>query len=199
MVANPAAMARYGLALLLFTGCILPDNGPAVQIDEVLRNGDFEEIDNTGWIKDWQNLDGNPSGEIVVVTDPVASGSHALHWHLDAGSDGWEYFVIQDQIDPALLVPGVRYELTGLYRIDHLGGDISFNYIVRGEGDEPNIGNDWDNTHPGVENAWLPFRFEFTVPRGASPSNYSVYLHLIKWNDNAPLNLWVDNVSLHSK
>lgn len=187
-------------ASLVATGCLfyeteepVPPGGGA----EILRNGGFEELDATGtWVTDWENLDGNPEGEIELVSAPVVSGDHALRWHIGAAGDGYEYFIIQNQIDPALFVRGARYEMSGSYMIDHVGGEISFSYIVRGEGDEPDIGNDWDNTHPAAAHVWDPFAFEFTMPSNADPANFMVYLHVIKWT-SADLNLWLDDVSLH--
>jgi len=78
--------------------------------------------------------------------------------------------------------------------IDRIGGEISFSYIVRGEDDEPDIGNDWDDTHPGRANVWEPFAFRFTMPT-TDTANVMVFLHVIKWT-TADLQLWDDNVSL---
>ena len=163
--------------------------------ENILVNGGFEEVDGA-FAASWRNVDDNPDGAIGLVDAPVHRGAHALEWQIDAAGDGREYFVIQDGIDPALLEPGVRYEMSGWYRSSEVDGDISFNYIVRGDdGGEVNIGNDWDNTHPSQTDTWERFAWQFTVPDSADPSNYSVYLHLIKWTA-APLRLEVDDVTL---
>ena len=124
-------------------------------------------------------------------------GQRALEWQIEAAGDGWEYFVIQNGIDPALLEPGERYELSGWYRASSVTGDeISFNYIVRGDdGGTVNIGNDWDNTHPSLSDTWERFAWQFTIPAEADPSNYDVYLHLIKYTERQ-LRLQVDDVTL---
>ena len=133
------------------------------------------------------------------MTEPHRFGTHALQWQIEAGGDGREYWVTQTGISPTLLAPGHKYEVTGSYMTDQLG-DIGFNYIVRGQpGDEPNIGTVADApTHPSAVNVWETFRFEFTIPAGAAPASYEVYLHAIKFTTTA-VNLTVDGVSLHPK
>lgn len=163
----------------------------------ILVNGDFEDVDAAGdFAAEWANIDDNPDGAILLVERPVHGGQRAVEWQIDAAGDGREYFIIQRDIDPALLEPGARYEIAGWYRTSVIDGDISFNYIVRGDdGGEINIGNDWDDTHPSLTDTWERFSWRFTVPEDADPSNYAVYLHLIKWT-GAGLRFQIDDVSL---
>lgn len=175
-----------------------PPNGPFP--DEVLRNGDFEQLDSTGWAIDWENHDDNADGEINVVTDPHLFGGHALQWQIDVNG-GWEYFVIQHQISAALLVPGRLYEITGYFMVDRLA-DLSFVYIVRGEpGSDPDLGmHGTTPTRPTAINRWQPFQAEFTIPLDAAPASYMVYLHSMKSSrDTMPVKLTVDGVSIHPK
>lgn len=163
----------------------------------VIANGDFEELDNAGtFFQHWDNHDGNPDGMIVVEDEGCIEGEQCVLFHIDALGDGWEYFMTQDQIDPAHLVPGERYALTGLFKASSNVGDISFNYLLRGDGMD-DIGNDWDDTHPATVDTWEAFRFEFTIPADATPSNYTLYLHLIKWNE-LDVDLWVDDVAFEA-
>jgi hypothetical protein len=179
----------------------VPPSSPDAPVfaGEVLKNGDFEIADGNGWLANWENADGNPDGEINIVTDLHRSGAQAVQWQIDAAGDGREYFVVQHGIDAALLVPGQTYELTGWYMFDHLG-EIAFNYIVRGQpGDEPNIDTTSEAiTPPTVVNTWVPFTFDITIPLGVSPTSYLFYLHSIKYTGQ-PVKMTVDSVSLHPK
>ena len=166
---------------------------------EILKNGDFEISDGMGWLADWQNMDNNPDGEINVVADPHRFGAHAVQWQIDAAGDGREYYMIQFGINPALIVPGHTYELTGEYMFDH-GGEIAFNYILRGQpGDTPDIDTVQNAiTPPSATNVWLPFKFDLTIPLGVTPTSYEFYLHSIKYTGQ-PVKMTVDGVSLHPK
>jgi hypothetical protein len=170
------------------------DDDDGVPDEPVLANGDFEELDNAGsFFLHWNNYDDNPDGQILVAEQGCHEGQRCVHFAIEAEGDGWEYFMTQGQIDPAKLVPGTRYALTGLFKASSDVSEISFNYLLRGDGME-DIGNGWDDTHPSSVGGWEPFRFEFTIPEDASPSNYTLYLHLIKWNE-LDLDLWVDDVA----
>jgi len=177
--------------LTVLVGCSSID-GP-----EILRNPDFEQLDGTGWLADWTNMDRNPDGEIVVVKNPVASGEFAVQWQMAANADGWEYWFTQDGIDPQQLVPGHEYELDGWYFVDQ-PGDVALNYIVRGQPDDtPNLETvSQVPTYPKVVGKWAHFSFHFTIPGNATPQMYEVSLHSIKFN-GAATKLTLDNVSLH--
>jgi len=162
--------------------------------DPILVNGDFEDVDAQQAALEWLVYGDNPGGEIVTDDTMAQSGVRSMRYTIDAAGDGYEFFIIQNEIDPDRLVNGSRYAFRGWYRIDQLGDDISFNYLLRGEGVN-DIGNDWDNTHPTNTDTWEPFDFEFTIPADASTSNYKLYIHLIKWTGNS-INLWVDNVAI---
>ena len=193
--------ASLSFALLAASACdFIPpadddDDDDDVPDQPVIANGDFEELDNAGtFFQHWSNHDDNPDGEIVVEESDCLEGIRCVRFHIDALGDGWEYFMIQDEIDPAKLVPGERYAFTGFFRSSTVVSDISFNYLLRGSNMD-DIGNDWDDTHPSTPGNWEPFRFEFTIPADATPANYKLYLHLIKWNE-LDVDLWVDDVAI---
>jgi hypothetical protein len=167
-----------------------PSEGP-----NLLRNSDFEQLDGSGWVTDWENFDGNPDGQIVVV-GMAHSGSHALQWQMDAAGDGREYFVRQQGLTPQQLRAGHSYALAGWYYVD-AGGDVALNYIVRGEpGDTPDFSTVSEAPmFPTVVGQWAEFRFELTLPADATPQSWDVYLHSIKFN-SAATKLTVDDVRL---
>lgn len=171
----------------------VPDS--AAGSDNVLRNGDFEYLDGSGWVAEWQNWDSNPNGQIVVV-DAAHSGAHALQWQIDAAGDGREYWVTQHDITPALLRPGHTYALSGWYFVD-AGGEVALNYIVRGQpGNTPELDTLSDAPQfPTVVGAWAPLRFEITLPADTVPESWDVSVHSIKFNGLAT-KLTVDGVQL---
>lgn len=161
----------------------------------LLRNSDFEQLDGSGWVTDWEDLDANPDGQIVVV-GMAHSGSRALQWQTDAAGDGREYFVTQHGLTPQQLRAGHRYAIAGWYFVD-AAGDVALNYIVRGQpGNTPDFSTVSDAPmFPTVVGEWAEFRFELTLPGDATPQTWDVSLHSIKFNGVAT-NLTVDDVRL---
>ncbi|HTL36634.1 MAG TPA: carbohydrate binding domain-containing protein [Kofleriaceae bacterium] len=179
---------RVMLATLVLVGCSaddLTDDGP-----NLLRNSNFEVVDTTGWVNEWENHDQNPDGAIVV-TKEAHSGARALQWQLDT-VDGWEYFVIQHGL---ALQSGHRYALSGWYLSDADGIDL--NFIVRGDPeDDPQVETVMSGSpYPDVIGQWAPFRFEMVLPSAPVPTSWQVFLHSIKFN-HAATNLTVDDVQL---
>ncbi len=174
------------------SGCA-GEGGCGAGSEEILRNGSYEQLEADGFAAEWHPFV-NPGVALSVVDSPVASGAHALQWEFDAAADGVEAFVTQEGIDPAKLVPGDRYELSGMWMADHVNGDISVQYILRE--DATDVTNDWSGDHPSKAGAWEPFAFQFTIPSDATASNYAFYLEVIKWSGD-DLGLWVDAASLH--
>jgi len=168
----------------------------------ILTNADFEALDGSGWLTSWTRHEGDPNGQLVVVTQPVHGGTHALQWQMSAAS-GYEYFVIQDPVATSKLVPGTMYEVDGWAFIDVSPSTvrIGLNYIVRGEpGGEPDLETvSQAPMFPTVANTWERFHFRFTVPAGAMPQRYRVYLHAMKsgTGPTVPVKLTVDDVSIH--
>src|SRR5262249_53134088 len=152
---------------------------------ELLRNGDFEQLDSGGWLVGWNKFDNNPDGQIVVAKTPRVSGEYALQWQIDAAGDGREDWVTQS-LAAGLLSPGHRYELTGYDYVDQ-PGDVALNYIVRGEpGDTPDIGTAADApVYPTVAGTYARFRYEIELPDGDAPARWDVYLHAIKFTGTA--------------
>jgi hypothetical protein len=183
------------LILSLLVGCI-DSGGPGEQGPNLLRNADFEEVDTAGWAAEWRKLDGNPDGQIVVVTTSSHSGSRALQWQMEATGDGREYWVTQHDVTPEQLRPGHRYALAGWYHVDQ-GGDVALNYIVRGQPNfEPELNTFSEKAQfPDVVDSWAPFRFEFTIPLDVAPETYEVSLHAMKFN-TAKTRLTIDQVRL---
>jgi len=184
--------------LVLIAGCSgapssVPDS--AAGSDNLLRNGDFEYLDGSGWVAEWENWDSNPNGQIVVVDD-AHSGAHALQWQIEAAGDGREYWVTQHDITPDLLRAGHAYVLTGWYFVD-AGGDVALNYIVRGQpGNTPEFDTLSEAPQfPAEVGTWAPFRFEIRLPADAAPESWDVSVHSIKFNGLAT-KLTVDDVRL---
>ena len=171
----------------------VPDS--AAGSDNLLRNGDFEYLDGSGWVAEWQNFDTNPNGQIVVV-DAAHSGAHALQWQIDAAGDGREYWITQHAVTTDLLRPGHAYALTGWYFVD-AAGDVALSYIVRGQpGNTPDVDTLADAPRfPAEVGAWAPFRFEIMLPADAAPQSWDVSVHAIKFN-GLPTKLTVDDVRL---
>jgi hypothetical protein len=186
------------LVLTLLVGCMgSDDDGRGGTIDEgpnLLRNSDFEQVDGSGWLVDWDNIDGNPDGQIVVV-QMAHSGSRALQWQMDVAGDGREYWVTQQGVTPQQVQPGRSYALVGWYHVDQ--PDVALNYIVRGQpGDTPDLSTVSDAAvFPKVVGTWSAFRFELTIPVDAAAQTYEVSLHSIKFN-MAATKLTLDHVRL---
>lgn len=202
---HSAAGMRW-LVLVLLVGCTgARDNGGTADggptdgtVDDgpnLLRNGDFEQVDGTGWLVDWENFDRNPDGQIVVATT-AHSGQRGLQWQMDAAGDGREYWVTQHGLTPQQVKPGRTYALSGWYHVDQ-PGEVALNYFIRGmPGDEPDLGTVSDAPmFPTVVGEWAVFRFVFTIPVVAAPDSYDVSLHSIKFN-TAATKLTVDDVRL---
>jgi hypothetical protein len=177
-----------------------PNGSPEPIFDgEILRNGGFEHLDPTGWVREWKAMDNNPDGEIIVVTDRARFSTHAVQWKIDAAGDGREYWITQPDVPVAALQRGKSYALTGTFMVDHLGGEIAFSYGIRDTAadPDPDIGTISElGPMPSAINVWEPYAFTFTVPRNASPAGYELYLHVIKFTSE-PLNLYIDGTSLH--
>ena len=143
-----------------------------------------------GWINDWEHLDQNPNGDIVVV-DAAHSGTRAVQWQMQ--EDGREYWITQHNV---ALQPGKRYALVGWYHVD-APGEVALNYIVRGQpGLEPDLSTVPDApVYPKVVGAWAPFRFELTLPTTPVPQSWDVSVHSIKFN-NVAAKLTVDDVRM---
>ncbi|MBV8757074.1 MAG: hypothetical protein JO257_07365 [Deltaproteobacteria bacterium] len=174
-------------------GQAVPDS--AAGSDNLLRNGDFEYLDGSGWVAEWERFDSNPNGQIVVV-DTAHSGAHALQWQIDAAGDGREYWVTQHGLTTQTLRAGHTYALSGWYLCD-ASGDVALNYIVRGEpGDSPDLSTiSQAPVFPAVVGRWAPFRFEVALPGDAAPDSWQVSVHSIKFNGLAT-RLTVDDVWL---
>lgn len=171
----------------------VPDS--AAEGPNLLQNSDFEQLDGSGWVVDWQNFDGNPDGQIVVV-GMAHSGTHALQWQTDAAGDGREYFVTQHGLTPQQLQGGHRYALAGWYYVD-APGNVAINYVVRGQpAMEPEVDTLADAPlFPSVVGQWAEFRYEFMLPADPIPDTFDVTLHSIKFNGVAT-NLTLDDVRL---
>lgn len=167
----------------------MPDSAEG---SNVLRNSDFEQLDGSGWVTDWQDIDTNPNGQIVVV-DTAHSGAHAIQWQMDAAGDGREYWVTQHLV---MLGAGPRYAIEGWYFVD-APGDVALNYIVSGQpGDTPVFSTvQATPSYPKVVGEWAPFRFELTLPVDPVPQSWDVSLHSIKFN-GAATKLTLDDVKM---
>lgn len=194
------------LVLVLIAGCTGsdghggtadggPTDGPLDAGPNLLRNADFEQVNGTGWLVDWENFDLNPDGQIVVASTAHA-GQRALQWQMDAAGDGREYWVTQHGLTPQQLEPGRSYALSGWYLVDQ-PGEVALNYIVRGQpSGEPDLSTISDApVFPSVVGQWATFRFVLTIPVGSAPDTYDVSLHSIKFN-TAATELTVDDVRL---
>jgi hypothetical protein len=177
-------------------GFEVPDAGP-FDGSNIVVNGGFERLTaDTSFAARWTPEDSNPGGSIAIVDTQSYTGQRALQYDIGAAGEGYEFFVVQDGLSADRLVPGGTYELAGFFRINQVGGgSINFNYILRGDTGDPDIGNDWDNTHPVQLNTWEPFAWQFTIPNDYSAATYSLYLHLIKFTSTRIV-LHVDEVSL---
>ena len=174
-----------------------PDAGVVVDGANILVNGGFERATTDGtFAARWQKNDDNPGGTISIVNDPVYTGMDALEFDILTAGEGYEFWVEQQGLSAERLVPGGRYELSGFYRINAVGGgSINFNYILRSDAGDPDIGNDWDNTHPQAVDTWEPFAWQFTIPSDHQAEGYALHLHFIKFTGIRVL-LHVDEVSL---
>jgi hypothetical protein len=175
----------------------LPDAGVVVDGSNILINGGFERSSTDGnFAARWQKNDDNPGGMISIVDDPVYTGQDALQFDIGAAGEGYEFWVQQNGLSVERLVPGGRYELSGFYRINDVGGgSINFNYILRSDAGDPDIGNEWDDTHPQALDTWEWFAWQFTIPSDYQAERYALHLHFIKFTDIRVL-LQVDEVSL---
>ncbi|MBA3462371.1 MAG: carbohydrate binding domain-containing protein [Deltaproteobacteria bacterium] len=177
-------------------------DGPVSSV-EILTDGDFEQLDGAGFLTHWTRHEGDPNGQIALVTSPVHSGTHAVQWQMSTAT-GYEMFIIQRDVATAKLEPGATYQITGWYHMNTTApttADVAWNYIVRGTpGDEPDIETvSLPAMGPTTANTWLPFHYEFTIPIGAAPQAYWVYLHSIKWGSAVPVTLTVDGASIRKK
>ena len=181
---------------------LVPDGGPrpdggVVNGANILVNGGFERMRADGsFAQRWLPEAENPGGTISIVEGPSYTGTRALEFNVGAAGEGVEFSVVQDGLSADRLVPGGRYELSGFFRINQVGGgSINFNYILRpGDGD-PDIGNEWDNNHPAALDTWEGFAWQFTIPEDYGADSYSLYLHFIKFT-SLRIVLQVDEVSL---
>jgi hypothetical protein len=175
----------------------VPDAGIVVDGSNIVANGGFERANADGtFAARWEKNDDNPGGAIAIVTDPTYTGQDALEFDIGASGEGYEFFVIQNGLSAERLVPGGTFELSGFYRIDQVGGgSINFNYILRSESGDPDIGNEWDNTHPQALDTWESFAWQFTIPSDYAGESYQLFLHFIKFTGIRVV-LQVDEVSL---
>ena len=173
-----------------------PDSG-VVDGSNILVNGGFERLSMDGsFAARWQAEASNPGGSISIVDAPSYTGERALEYDIAAAGEGYEFWVVQDNLSAERVLAGATYQLAGFYRINQVGGgSINFNYILRPDSGDPDLGNDWDNTHPSELDTWEPFAWEFTIPSDYSAESYSLHLHLIKFT-NIRVILQVDEVSL---
>ena len=177
-------------------GSSIPDSG-VVEGSNILVNGGFERLSADGmFAARWQPEASNPGGTISIVDDPSYTGARALEFDIGAAGEGVEFSVAQSNLSAERLLPGATYELAGFYRINQVGGgSINFNYILRPDSGQPDLGNDWDNTHPSELDTWEPFVWEFTIPSDYGAASYTLHLHLIKFTSIRVI-LQVDEVSL---
>ena len=163
----------------------------------ILVNGGFERPSADGmFAARWQPEASNPGGSVTIVDGISFTGERSLEYDIAAAGEGFEFWAVQNNISAERLLPGATYELAGFYRINQVGGgSINFNYILRPDGGDPDLGNDWDNTHPAQLDTWEPFLWEFTIPSDYSAASWSLYLHLIKFTSIRVI-LQVDEVSL---
>jgi hypothetical protein len=174
----------------------LPDGGP-ISGTNIVVNGGFERMrDDGSFAVRWQPEAVNPGGTISIVESPTYTGQRALEFDVLAAGEGYEFSVVEDNLSAERLVPGGRYELSGFYRINQVGGgSINFNYILRSNAGDPDIGNEWDNNHPAALDTWEEFAWQFTIPDDHAAESYSLYLHFIKFT-TLRIVLQVDEVSL---
>lgn len=174
-----------------------PDSGGVVDGSNIVVNGGFERLSMDGtFAARWQPEASNPGGTISIVDAPTYTGQRALEFDVSSAGEGYEFWVVQANLSAERLVPGGRYELAGFYRINQVGGgSINFNYILRSDTGDPDLGNEWDNTHPAQLDTWEAFAWQFTIPTDYAAASYSLYLHLIKFT-NIRVVLQVDEVSL---
>jgi hypothetical protein len=174
----------------------LPDGG-VINTSNIVVNGGFERMREDGsFATRWLPEAENPGGTISIVEAPTYTGERALEFDVTAAGEGFEFWVVEDNLSAERLVAGGTYELSGFYRINQVGGgSINFNYILRSNAGDPDIGNDWDNTHPATPDTWEAFAWQFTIPDDYAAETYSLYLHLIKFT-GLRIVLQVDEVSL---
>lgn len=172
-------------------------DGGVVDGSNIVVNGGFERLTaDATFATRWTPEDSNPGGSISIVETQSYTGQRSLEYDIGAAGEGYEFFVVQDGLSAERLVPGATYELSGFFRINQVGGgSINFNYILRDDAGDPDIGNDWDNTHPVQLNTWEPFAWQFTIPGDYAATTYSLYLHFIKFTSIRVV-LHVDEVSL---
>jgi hypothetical protein len=173
-----------------------PDGG-IVDGSNLLVNGGFERLNaDATFAARWVPEDSNPGGAIAIVETQSYTGQRSLQYDLAASAEGYEFWVAQSGLSAERLVAGGTYELSGFFRINQVGGgSINFNYVVRPDSGDPDIGNGWDNTHPVQLDTWEPFAWQFTIPGDYSAATYDLLLHLIKFTSQRII-LQVDEVSL---
>ncbi len=172
-------------------------DGGAFDQSNIVVNGGFERMREDGsfairWLPEAEN----PGGTIAIVESPSYTGQRALEFDVLAVGEGYEFSVVEDGLSAERLVAGGTYELSGFYRINQVGGgSINFNYILRSNAGDPDIGNEWDNNHPAALDTWEDFAWQFTIPDDYAAESYSLYLHFIKFT-SLRIVLQVDEVSL---
>lgn len=174
----------------------LPDGGP-INESNIVVNGGFERMREDGtFATRWLPEAENPGGTISIVESPTYTGQRALEFDVAAAGEGYEFSVVEDGLSAERLVAGGTYELSGFYRINQVGGgSINFNYILRSNAGDPDIGNEWDDNHPAELDTWEDFAWQFTIPDDHAAESYSLYLHFIKFT-SLRIVLQVDEVSL---
>ena len=175
----------------------LPDGG-VINGSNIVVNGGFERMREDGsFATRWLPEAVSPGGTISIVEAPTYTGQRALEFDVAAAAgEGVEFSVVEDGLSAERLVAGGTYELAGFYRINQTGGgSINFNYILRSNGGDPDIGNEWDDNHPAAVDTWEEFAWQFTIPDDYAAESYSLYLHFIKFS-NLRIVLQVDEVSL---
>jgi hypothetical protein len=172
------------------------DGGP-INGSNIVVNGGFERMREDGsFATRWLPEAENPGGTISIVESPTYTGQRALEFDVAAAGEGYEFSVVEDNLSAERLVPGGTYELSGFYRINQVGGgSINFNYILRSDAGDPDIANDWDDTHPAEVDTWESFAWQFTIPGDYAAESYSLFLHFIKFT-SLRIVLQVDEVSL---
>jgi len=144
----------------------------------LLSNGDFEELAQDGFAAGW-NRYGTPSSVVTLDDGIAASGTSSIKMVMP---ESYEYWV-QQQVSSAGLTTDDRLRITGFYMTDRADPNIDTAVVVADEY--------LTLDPPTVANEWLPFSVEVFVPDLAS---FRVLFWSIGPFDALETTLWFDDV-----